>query len=179
MNILRSLSAPSAIFCCLVGCSSDEPFAAADLANEEPSYIYVVMLHETDRPKFDYEGYDEELDEWKSEYPDEQGNSEFELFVRRVPLEVLTSDEEDWRVSRYTVVDFQGTISRTGDDQFLLKGHLETKIPVIIQFVSMIQSGDETGEQFPELSFEAGNHEVEFEGTITGWWKEETGDPQE
>lgn len=172
MKFSRSFSALVAISCCLVGCSSEEQLADEELANEEPSYIYIFMRHETDRPKFDYAGYDEELDEWKSEFPDEQGNSEFELFVRRVPLEVLADDEEDWRVPRFTVVDFEETISRTGDDQFALNGQLKTKIPVIIQFCSMIQSGDETGNEFPELAFEAGKHDVKFEGTITGWWKD-------
>lgn len=174
------LSALILVFGLLQGCRSEEQIAYDESFEiEEPSYLYVVMQAENDRPKFDYQGYDEEMHEWSIKLPDENGSSPFELVVRRVPFDVLTSGEEDWRASEYNVVNFQGTITRTGKDQFALNATLKTKIPMIIQFVSMIQAGDDSGEEFPEFSFEPGSHNVEFEGTITGWWQEEDEDAEQ
>jgi hypothetical protein len=50
---------------------------------------------------------------------------------------------------------------------------METKIPVILQFCKMIEKDDDSGEEFPEISFDAGDRDVNFEGTVIAWWNEE------
>lgn len=151
----------------LHGCSSHDETGHEE-SLEPPAHIYVDILADGDRPQIEYEGDVQDVDRCVIKPSDNPGTFEFEFTVSRVPADVLFAEGDQWKAPKYVVVDWKGTAVRTADDQFSLNGQMKTDTPVIIQFRSMTKAGDNSDDDSPELSFEAGIHDVQFEGTVTG-----------
>ncbi|QDU59108.1 hypothetical protein [Aeoliella mucimassa] len=155
----------------LVGCTNDPPSEPADgLHPSDPSYIYVVMTSD-DSPKLDYEG--EGMLKQELVKPAAGASTfDYELIAFELPpgeTFVAGGRNDD---PQHHLVEFTGTMQRSGDNHFSLNGKLVSKVPVTIQFCKMVRDQHDTSEEFPELPFATGEHAVSFEGKVTGWLKE-------
>ena len=141
--------------------------------NEDASYIYVVVHYEDDIPRIDFEG-DALVKENSRRYEKPEATDfTFTFIAFRPPREgfVAGSFNDD---PKYHVIEFSGSMKRSGADGFRLRGTLLTKLPLTLRFLGMIREGSGDDNDFSEMLYPAGKHAVEFDGVITGWWRSES-----
>ena len=165
-----------------IGCSEDARNASVATQKEETlsktksqvsdsSYIYVLMKS-NDHPQLDYEG-EGLLKESSVAFTATEREYDFHLVALHLPLDetfVVGGKNDD---PKHQIVEFAGKISRSDKNCFSLKGRLVNKIPIVIQFCKILRANGDSNNEFPELSFDAGQHDVQFNGSILGWYDED------
>ena len=163
----------------VIGCTGEPPSESIEPTSEErtepaperqavATYIYVGMRTD-DRPFFEYEG-DGMLRSATVKPLSPEGTSfGFELIAIRLPEgeSFVLGGINDKR--RNHIVTFTGTVVRSGDDGFALKGDLHSDGAVVLQLVKILDANDSSKNEFPEWSFDAGDNSVEISGNVIGW----------